>query len=231
MEWPVLFWYMSVFRSYCCSVVSNSLQPHELHHTSLPRPSLSPRVYSNSVSIDWVILFSVAPFSSCLQSFPASGSFPVSQLFASGVQNIGTSASTSVILMNIQDCFPLELTGWISLLSKGLSRVFSNSSKASIPGCSALFIVPLSHLYMTTGKTIALTLQAFVSKVKSLLFNTLSRFFIAFLPGIKCLLISWLQSPSAVIFGAQENKVCHCFQFFLSICHKVVGPDASILVF
>ena len=56
MEWPVLFWYMSVFRSYCCSVVSNSLQPHELHHTSLPRPSLSPRVYSNSVSIDWVML-------------------------------------------------------------------------------------------------------------------------------------------------------------------------------
>ena len=159
-------------------------------------------------------LYGITPFSLCTQSFPASRSFPVSQLCISGSQSIGASASTSVILMNIQGCFPLELTGWISLLSKGLSRVFSNRSKASIPGCSALFMVPLSHLYMTTGKTIALTLQAFVSKVKSLLFNTLSRFFIAFLPGIKCLLISWLQSPSAVIFGAQESKVCHCFHCF-----------------
>ena len=103
------------------------------------------------------ILSSVIPFSSCLQSFPVPGSFLRTQLFVSGGQNIGVSASTSVFPMNIQDWFPLEWTGWISLQPKGLSRVFSNSSKASILLCSAFFIVQLSHPYMTTGKTIALT--------------------------------------------------------------------------
>ena len=130
------------------------------------------------------------PFSSCPQSFPASGSFQMSQLFASGGQSTGVSDSTSVLPMNTQDWFPLGWTGWISLQSKGLSQ--HHSSKASIFRCSAFFTVQLSHPYMTTGKTIALTRRTFVGKVMSLLFNMLSRLVIAFLPRSKCLLILWL---------------------------------------
>ena len=129
----------------------------------------------------------------------------MSQLFASDGQSIGVSASASVLLMNIQDWFPLELTGLISLQSKGLSRVFS-SSKASILQCSAFFMVQLSHLYVTTRKTIALIIWTIVSKVMSLLFNTLSKTFIVFLRRSKHLLISWLQSPSAVILEPKKIK-------------------------
>ena len=114
------------------SVMSDSLQPHGLQHTRLPCPSLTPRVYSNSCPLSrWchpTILSSVIPFFSRLQSFPASGSFQMSQFFTSGSQSIGVSASTSVLPMNIQDWFPLGCTGWISLQSKGLSRVFSNTT-------------------------------------------------------------------------------------------------------
>ena len=114
------------------SVRSNSLRPHGLQHPRLPCPSPTPRVGSNSCpSSRWchpTISSSVVPFPSCLQSFPASGSFPMSQLFTSGGQSIGVSASTSVLPMNIQDWFPLGWTGWISLQSKGLSRVFSNTT-------------------------------------------------------------------------------------------------------
>ena len=110
------------------SVVSNYLRPHGLQHFRLHCPSLTPRDCSNSCPLSWwchpTISSSVVPYSSCLQSFPASGSFPVSQLFASGGQSTGASASASVLLMNIQGWFPLGLTGFISLLSKGLSRVF-----------------------------------------------------------------------------------------------------------
>ena len=112
------------------SVMSDSLQPHRLQHTRLPCPSPTPRVYSNSCPLSqWchpTISSSVVPFSSRLQSFPALGSFQMSQLFTSGSQSIGASASTSVLPMNIQEWFPLGWTGWISLQSKGLSRVFSN---------------------------------------------------------------------------------------------------------
>ena len=110
---------------------------------------------------------SVLPFSSCLQSFPASGSFPVSPFFTSGSQSIGASASTSVLPMNILGWFLLGWTGWISLQSKGLSRVFSNTpvQKYQFLLCSAFFIVQLSHLFMTTGTTIALTRRTFVGKV------------------------------------------------------------------
>ena len=161
------------------------------------------------------------------QSFSASGSFPMSQFFASGDKSIGTSASASVLPMNIQDWFPLGWTGWITLLSKGQtlkSLLQHRSSKASI---LHRFMVQLSHPYISTGKIIALTRWTFVSKVMSLLFNTLSRFVTAFLLGSKCLLISWLQSPSALIWSTR-NKVCHCFP---SICHEVMGWDAMILVF
>ena len=114
------------------SVVSDSLWPHRLQHTRPPHPSPTSRVYSNSCPLSrWchpTILSSVVPSSPCLQSFPASGSFPMSQIFASGGQSIGVSASASVLPMNIQDWSPLGWTGWISLQSKGLSRVFSNTT-------------------------------------------------------------------------------------------------------
>ena len=117
---------------FSCSVVSDSLWPHRLQHARPPCPSPTPGVYSNSRPLSrWChpnISSSVVPFSSRLQSFSASGSFPVSQFFASGGQSIGVSASASVLPMNIQDWFPLGWTGWISLQSKGLSRVFSNTT-------------------------------------------------------------------------------------------------------
>ena len=173
------------------SVMPDSLRPHGLQHTRLPCPSLSPRVCSNSCPlIQWchpTIASSIAPFSSCPQSFPAWRSFPVSQLFASGGQSIGASASAWVLPMNIQGWFPLGLTGLISFLSKGLSRVFSSTTVWNISSSvRTFFLVYLSHLHMTTGKTIALTVRTFVGKVISLVFNTLSRFLIAFLPRVEC---------------------------------------------
>ena len=114
------------------SVVSDSLWPHRLQHARLPCPSSTPRAYSNSCPLSqWyhlTISSSVVPFSSHLQSFPDSGSFQMRQFFASGGQRTGVSALTPVLTMNIQDWFPLGWTGWISLLSKGLPRVFSNTT-------------------------------------------------------------------------------------------------------
>ena len=134
------------------SVMSNSLRPHGLPAPRLPCPSPTPGVCSDSRPLSqWchpTILSSVIPFSSCLQSFPASGSFQMSRLFPSGSQSIGVSASTSVLPMNIQDWFPLGWTGWISLQSKELSRVFSNTTVQK----HQFFIVQLSHPYMTIGK-------------------------------------------------------------------------------
>ena len=178
--------------------MSDSLQPHRLQHTRLPCPSATPRACSNSCpSSQWChpnISSSLVPFSSCLQFFPASGSFPMSQFFKSGDQSIVVSASASVLPMNTQDWSPLGWTGWISLQSKGLSKSLPqyHSSKASIFQHLAFFTVQLSHPYMTTGETIALMRQTFVGKVMSLLFNILSRLVIAFLLRSKCLLISWL---------------------------------------
>ena len=115
---------------FCHSVMSNSLQPHRLQHARFPCPSPTPKACLNSCSshrgCHSTISSSVIPFSSCLQSFPPSGSFQMSQFFTVGGQSIGVSASASVLPMNIQDWFPLGLTGCISLQSKGLSRVFSN---------------------------------------------------------------------------------------------------------
>ena len=126
------------------SVVSNSLQPHELQHARPPCQSPTPRVYPNSCpSSRWchpTISPSVIPFSSCPQSLPASGSFPTSQLFAWGGQSIGVSASASVLPMNTQDWSPLGWTGWISLHSKGLSRVFSNTTVKSINSLALSFL-------------------------------------------------------------------------------------------
>ena len=134
--------------------------------------------------------------------------------------------------MNIQNWFPLGLTGLISLQPKELSRVLQHHSlKASVLWHSAFFMVHLSHPYMTTGKSIALTRWTFVGKVMSLLFNMLSRLVRAFLQRSKHLLISWLQSPSAVVLEPPKIKSVTVSIVSPSICHEVMGPDAMIFIF
>ena len=164
---------------FSCSVVSDSLQPHGLQHARFPCPSPTPGVCSNSCPSSWwchpTIPSSVVPFSSCLQSFPASGSYQMSHFFSSGGQSIGASAS--VLPMNIQDWFPWGLTGWIFLQSKGLARVFCNTTvqKHQFFG-HQLCLWSNSHIHTwLLEKTIALTRWTFVAKVMSLLFNMLSR--------------------------------------------------------
>ena len=160
---------------FSCSVVSNSLRPHGLQHTRPPCPSSIAWVYSNSCPLSWwshpTISSSVVPFSSCPQYFPASGYFLMCQLFTWSGQSIGVSGSASVLLMNIQDWFPLGWTGWISLKSKGLSRVFSNTTvqKHQFFGAQLSSQSNSDIHTMTTGKTIALTRRTFVGKVMSLL--------------------------------------------------------------
>ena len=185
--------------------MSDSLWPHELQHARPPCPSPTLGVHPNPCPLSqWChpnISFSVIPFSSCLQSFPTSGSFSMSQLFAWGGQSIGVSASASVLPMNTQDRSPLRWNGWISLQFPRDSQESSptpqfksiNSSALNFPYSPTLTFI---HDYW---KNIALTRQTFVDKVMSLLFNMLSRLVIAFLPSSKCLLISRLQSPSSVI--------------------------------
>ena len=168
--------------------MSNSLWLHGLQHTRPPCPSPTPGVHSNFCpSSQWchpAISSSVIPFSSHLQSFSASGSFPVSQFFASGGQSIGVSASASVLSMNIQDWYPLGWICWLSLQSKRLSRVFSNNAVQKNRLFNVVFfMVQHSHPYMTTRKTIALARWTFVGKVMSLLFNMLSRLVTAFFQG------------------------------------------------
>ena len=168
------------------------------------------RVCSNACPLSWwchpTISSSVTPFSFCLQSFPASGSFPMSWLFALGSQSIGASASASVLLMNIQGWFPLALIGLLSVQGTVKNLLQHHSLKASVLWYSAFFMVQLSHLYITIRKTIALTRWAFVGKVMSLLYNMLFRFVTAFIPKSKHLLISQLQSPSAVTWGPKKIK-------------------------
>ena len=148
------------------SLMSDSLWSHGQQHARLPCPSPTPRACTHSWPLSqWchpTISSSVIPFSFCLQSFPASGHFLMSQLFTCGGQNIADS--TSVLQRHIQDWFPLGLTGLISLQSKGLSRVQHHSSKASVLPCSDFIIVQLSHPYMTTGKTIDLTSLTLLAK-------------------------------------------------------------------
>jgi len=175
--------------------MSDSLRPHRLQHNRLPCPSPSPVACSNSSPLNWwchpIVLSGIVPFSSCLQSFPASASCIMNYLFASAGQRIGASASASVL--------PVEfLSDWLvwSLCSPKVSQESSPilQLKTSLLQCSAIFMAQLSHRYIT----IALTRRTFVGKVMSLLFNMLSRLVIAFLPRSKHHLISWLQSPSAV---------------------------------
>ena len=198
------------------SVVSDSLWPHELQHTRPHCPSTTPRVYANSYpSTRWchpAISSFVIPFSSCPQSLPASGSFPMCQLFSSGAEY--WSFSFSISPSNEHPRMISFRMDWLDLLAvQGTlkSLLQHHTSEASILLCSAFFTVQLSHPYMTTGKTIVLTRWTFVGKLISLLFNMLSRLVKTFLPRSKHLLISWLKSPSAVILEPPKNKVWHCF--------------------
>ena len=180
------------------TVVSDFLQPHWLQDARPPCPSPTPGAYSNSCpSSRWchpTISSSVIPFSSQLQSFSASGSFQMSQFFPLGGQSIGVSASASVLPMNIQDWFPLRLTDLISLQSKGLSRVFSNTTvQKHLFFGGKLSLWSNSHLHTWLLENPSLTRWTFVGKVMSLFFNMLSRLVITFLPRSKRLLISWLQ--------------------------------------
>ena len=186
--------YANLFLGIACSSVAKScltLQLHGLEHARLLCPPLSPRVFSVSWPLSqWcylTIVSSTIAFFFCLQSFPASGSFPMSWFFATHGQNIGASALAIVLPMNIQGWFPLGLTGLISLLSKGLSRVFSSTTiwKHQFFGIQPT-LRSNSHIHRwLTGKTIVSTIWAFVAKVMSLLFNTLSRFVTVFLPRSK----------------------------------------------
>ena len=168
---------------------------------------------------------------SCLLSFPspASGSFLISQIYASSHR--GIEASASVLSLNIQDWFPWGLTGLVRLQSNGLSRVFSNTTVQMylVLWHSDCCMVQLSHLYMTSGKPIALTMRTFVGKIMYLLFNMLSRFVIAFLSRSKHLLISWPQSPSAAILEPKKIKSLSVSIVSPSVCHEVMGLEAMIL--
>ena len=202
------------------SAVSDSLWSHGLQHARLPCPSPTPGVYSNSCPLNWwchpTILSSVVPFSFYLQSCPESGSFPMSQFFASGGQSIGLLASASVPSNEHSGLISFSFD-WFDLLA--VQRILKSllqhhSSKAPILWCSDFFIVQHSHPYMTTGKTIALTRWTFIGKVMSLLFNMLFKLVIAFLPRSKHLLISWLQSPSPVILEPKVVKSLSLFPLF-----------------
>ena len=214
--------------------MSDFLWPHGMQHARPPCPSPTPGACSNSCPLSqWchpAISSSVVPFSSRLQSIPASWSFQISQFFASGDQSIGVSASASVLPIEYSGLISFRMD-WLALLAvQGtLKSLFKHhSSKASILWHSAFFIVQLSRPYMTTGKTIALTRWTFVNKVISLLFNMLSRLVTTFLPRTKCLLISWLQSPSTVILEPPKI-VCHCFPIYFSWSDGTRCHDLSFL--
>ena len=211
--------------------LSPTLQLHGRQHTRLPCPSLSPRIWSDSYPFSqWchpTSSSSAVPFCSCPQSVPASGSFSVNHLVASG----GGSASASVLPVNIQGWFPLGLTGLI-LLSKGLSWVFTTGIQKHQFFGAQPSLWSNSHICIQLQKkTIALTIRAFVGKVMLLLFNMLSRFVIAFLSRNKCLLILWLQSASTVILELKKIKSASFPTYVPSICPEVMGPDAMIFVF
>jgi len=225
------FWLVSVQFSH--SVVSNSLWPHRLQHTRLLCPSPTPGACSNSHPSSWLfhptISSPVVLFSSCLQSFPASGSFPMSVLhirwpkYWSFSFSISPSNEHSGLIS-----FRIDWFGLLAVQGTLKSLLQHHSSKASILWCSAFFMAQLSLPYMTTGKTIALTRWTFVGRVLSLLFNMPSRLVITFLPRSKHLLISWLQSPSAVILEPKKIKSVTVSIVSPSIYHGVMGPDAMI---
>ena len=234
------------FGSYCgsffnflllfsCTVISNSLRPHGLQYNRLHCPSLTPRNCLNLCPLSqWchpTMSSSVDPFSSHLHSFPASGSFQMWVLHIRWPKYWSFSLSISPS-NEYSRLFSFKMD-WLDLLAvQGTlkSLLQHHSSKASILWRSDFFIIQFSHPYMTNEKNIALTRQTFVGKVISLLFNMLSRLVITFLPKSKCLLISWLQSPSAVILEPKKIKSLTVSIVSPSICHEVMEPEAVILV-
>ena len=207
--------------------MSNSLWPHGLQNTRFPCPSPTPRVYLNSCPLSrWchpTISSSVVPFPPPLNLSQYQGLFKwVSSLHqVAKVLEFQLQLSPSNEHPGLISC----RMDWLDLLEvQGIlkSLLQHHTSKASILQCSAFFIVQLSHPHMTTGKTIALTRQTYVGKVTSLLLNMLSRLVITFLPRSKRLLISWLQSPSAVILEPKKIKSDTVFTVFPSICHEVM---------
>ena len=214
------------------SVMSDSLQPPGVQHTRSPCLSPTPGFYLNSYPLSrWchpIISSSVIPFSSCPQSFPASGSFQISQFFTSGGQSIGVSASSEnsgLISFRIDWLDLYEVQGTLKSLLQ------HHSSKASILQHSAFFIFQLSHLYMTTRKTTSLTRQTFVGKVISLLFNMLFKLVITFLPRSKHLLISCCSHHLQWFLEPPKIKSVAVSTVSPSICHEVMEPDAMTLVF
>ena len=214
--------------------MSDSLWHRELQHTRLPCPSPAPRTCSNACpSSRWC-----HPTSSCHPLLLLPSIFPSKRVFSNESALCIRwpkywSFSFSITPSNEHSGLISFRIDWFDLLAvRGtLKSLQHHSSKASILQCSAFFMVQLSHPYITTGKTIALTRRTFGGKVMSLLFNMLPRFVIGFLPRSKRLLISWLQSQSAVILEPPKIKVLIVSIVSPSICHEVMGPDAMILVF
>ena len=214
--------------------MSDSLRPYGLQHARLPYPSPPLRAYSDSCPLSrWyhptisssVVLLFLPP-----SILPSTRVFSDESVLASGGQSIG-SFSFSISPSNEHSGLISFRRDWLDLLAvQGIlkSLLQHHSLKVSVLQCSAFFMVQLSHTYMTTRKTIALTRWTFVGKVMSLLFDMLSRVVIAFLPRSKRLWISWLQSPSAVILEPKKIKPVTVSPVSPSICHEVMGPDAMI---
>ena len=191
--------------------------------------------FFKSMSIESVMLSShlilCHPSYSCPQSFPASGSFPMSNFLYIRCPKYWSFSFSISPSNEYSGLFSFRIDWLISLQSKGLSRVFSSTTIQKHQFCSVFFMVQLSHPQITIGKTIALTIQSFVGKVMSLLFNMLSRCVIAFLPRSKHLLLPWPQSPFAVILETKKKKFVTVPTFLPSVSLEVRGPDAMILVF
>ena len=225
--WELLFTY---------SVVCNYLRPHGLQHTRLPCPSPSPRVCSDSCPFSWWCHPTISILSHPLLLLPSI--FPSIRVFSNESAlcirwQMYWSFSFSIIPSNEYSGLTSFRIDWFDLLEvQGTLKCLlqHHNLKATILWHSAFFVAQFSHPYMTTGKTVALTICTFVSKVMSLLFNTLSRFVIAFFPRSKCLLIWWLQSLSAVILEPQKIKSATASIFSHSICHEVMGPNVMTLV-
>ena len=211
-------------------VVSDSLWPHGLWHTRPSCPSPSPWVCPSSFSLNWwchpTILFPVTLFF-CLQSFPVSGSFPMrvfrirwSKYWSFSFRISPSKEYSGLIPFRIDWFHLLAIQGALKSLLQ------HHNSKTSILQHSAFIMVQLSHLYVTTGETIFLTIQTFVGKVMSLLFNMLSRFVVALLPRSKHLFTSCLQSLSAAVWELKKIKSVTASTFSPSICHEELGPIA-----
>ena len=231
---PECPWPMSSVQ-FSRSVVFSSLWPHEPQHARPPYPSPTPGVHPNPRPLG---CWCHPTISSCHPLLLLLSIFPIIRVFSNESAlcirwpkywsfsfNISPSDEHPGLIFRMD---------WLDLLAvQGIlkSLLQYQSSKASVLQCSAFFTVQLSHSYMTTGKTIALTRRTFVDKVMSLLFNMLSSLVITFLPRSKRLLISWLQSPTAVILECPKIKSDTVFTVSPSFCHEVMGPDAMILVF